>query len=81
MYTSPILILKLILRRLCVGLLEKLSFRLRYLVGFVLFALILWVLKLTIVWLIDVKYLDSLKSNQFKSFEEQSQLIETNPAK
>jgi hypothetical protein len=80
-YTSPILILKLILRRLCVGLLEKLSFRLRYLVGFVLFALILWVLKLTIVWLIDVKYLDSLKSNQFKSFEEQSQLIETNPAK
>ncbi len=75
------LVLKVIVRRLCAGLLEKLLFRLRYLVGFLLFALILWVLKFVLIWLVDAKYLDSLKSNQFKSFEEQSQLMETTPAK
>jgi hypothetical protein len=75
------LILKLILRRICMGLVEKLLFRLRYFLGLILFAFVLWVLKVTVPWLIDVKYWDGLKSNQFKNFEEQDQLIKTNPAK
>lgn len=66
------LVLKLILRRLCMGLVGKLLFRLRYFVGFVLFALILWFLKVTIVWLIDTKYWDGLKSDQFMNFEERT---------
>ena len=67
------LIFKLILKRLCMGLLEKFSFRLRYMVGFALFALILWFLKVTILGRIDTKYWDNIRSDQFKSFEERNQ--------
>jgi hypothetical protein len=78
------LVLKLILKRLCMGLFEKLLFRLRYIVGFALFALILWFLKVTILERIDTKNLDNIKSDQFKSFEEQNQpdrQMESNSAK
>ena len=78
------LVLKLILKRLCMGLLEKFLFRLRYIVGFALFALILWFLKVTILGRINTKSLDSIKSDQFKSFDEQYQPnrpMDTNSAK
>jgi hypothetical protein len=61
--------LKLILKRLCVVLFEKFLFRVRYFVGFLLFALILWFLKIAMVWFIDTKYWDELKSDQFETFE------------
>ncbi|OFW24628.1 MAG: hypothetical protein A3H27_03680 [Acidobacteria bacterium RIFCSPLOWO2_02_FULL_59_13] len=67
------LVLKLILKRLHTVLLDRLLFRLRYFVGFLLFALMLWFLKVTIGWLIDTKYWDGLKSDQFMTFEERGQ--------
>ena len=78
------LVFKLILKRLCMGLFDKSLFRLRYIVGFALFALILWFLKVTILGRIDTKYWDNIKSDQFKSFEERNQLnrpMEANSAK
>ena len=63
--------LKLIRKRLRIVLLDKLLFRLRYFVGLLLFALILWLLKVTVNWFIDTKYWDGLKSDQFMTFEEQ----------
>jgi hypothetical protein len=78
------LVLKLIIKRFLTGLVEKLLFRLRYFVGFLLFALILWLLKVTVVWFIDTKYWDGLKSDQFMSFEEHKQPnhpIESNSAR
>ena len=63
------LALKLILKRLCMGLFEKLLFRLRYIVGFALFAFILWFLKVAILERINTKYWDDIKSDQFNSEE------------
>lgn len=67
------LVLKLILKRVGKGLLDKVVFRLRYLAGLLLFVLVLWLLKLTAVWLVDVKYWDGLRSRQFPNFEQQDQ--------
>ena len=64
------LALKLISKRICIGLLEKFLFRLRYLLGFVVFALILWFLKVAVFQHIDTKFLDSIKSDQFIWLEE-----------
>jgi hypothetical protein len=75
-----LLAFKLILKRIGIGLVEKFLFRLRYIVGFALFASILWFLKVTILARIDTKYLDGIKSDQFKSFEEGNQ-PESNSAK
>ena len=63
-----VLALKLILKRVRRVLLDKLSHRLRYLIGLLLFALILWLLKVTVEWVIDTKYWDGLKSDQFMTF-------------
>ena len=62
--------LELIVKRLRVGLLDKLSFRLRYFIGLLFFVLILSLLKVTVSWFIDTKYWDGLKSDQFMTFEE-----------
>lgn len=64
------IVLKLILKRLRIVLLDKLFFGFRYLVGFLLFVLILWFLKVTLGWFIDTKYWDRLTSDQFMIFEE-----------
>ena len=64
------IVLKLILKRLRIVLLGKLFFGFRYLVGFLLFLLILWFLKVTLGWFIDTKYWDRLTSDQFMIFEE-----------
>jgi hypothetical protein len=74
---SPMLVLKLILRRLCRGLVDRLLFRLRYFFGFALFALILWFLKFVLAWLIEIKYWDGIKSNQFENHEEQNQTLDS----
>jgi len=65
------LILKLVLRRIGSVAIERLSFRLRYLIGFAFFALILWLLKVILPVLIDMKSIDSIKSDQFIWLEEE----------
>ena len=66
------LVFKLILNRLCRGLLERFFFRLRYIVGFALFMLLLWLLKVAILERIDTKSLDNIKSDQFIWFDERA---------
>jgi hypothetical protein len=65
------LVLKLILERVRMALLNELSYRLRYYIGFLFLVLILLLLKVTVAWFIDVKYWDELKSGQFTTFEKQ----------
>jgi hypothetical protein len=66
----PALILKLIVRHARRVVLNELSFRLRYLVGFLLFVLALWCVKVTVAWILDINYWDQLKSDQFKYLDE-----------
>lgn len=65
--------LTLIVRRLRIVLLDRLLFRLRYLVGFLVFVVILWLLTVIVAWFIDTEYWDRLKSDQFISFEGREQ--------
>ena len=67
------LVFKLILRRVWMALCEEFLYRLRYVAGFALFALILWLLKVVILEQIDTRYWDSIKSDQFKSFQDQNE--------
>lgn len=66
------LVLKLILRRICSGLADRFFFRLRYLVGFLFVMALLWLLKIALPWLIDTNYWDSLRSDQLRKRDEQT---------
>jgi hypothetical protein len=63
-------VLKLITRRFWTGLVGQMSFTLRWVAGFALFALILWLLKIAILDRIETNYLEGVKSEQFKTYDE-----------
>jgi hypothetical protein len=67
-------IFRFFFKRLWAYLLEKLLFRLRYFVGFVLFAFVLWLLlKVMLPRLIDTEYWDGIQSDQFINLERRNQ--------
>jgi hypothetical protein len=68
--SRPELVIGLIARRARLVICNELSFRFRYLLGFLLFAFILWIIGVVITRIIDTRYWDALRSDQFRYLDE-----------